>query len=249
MLLMMTSTEKILAVMDLIRDFSEITPKPSSAIINEDKFVARGLETDEVETIMHKLEDEKKCITIWNWPGVRPNFDEDAKRYVEEHKQNDLALVSRIVNSLELHYEPEYDYHVDMIIPTFQDVYDKYKSGSAISIRLEPKSYNAADTILSLGHSQLLIAKQASRRGPHSEPRQARLMRLLFNDVNSMKVGVPIRRILSVRDADLTASRRKLIKNTVAEINKKASAILGDNQPPLLIIHNKNVVKVNETYL
>ncbi len=136
-----------------------------------------------------------------------------------------------------------------MIIPTFQNVYDGYRSGSSVSIRLEPKSYNIANTTLYLSGKQVLIAKQLNRRGPQREPRQARLMRLLFNDVNSMKVGVPIRRILSVRDVDLTASKRKLIKNTVAEINKKVSAILGDNNAPLLVIHNKNVVKVSEVYL
>jgi len=87
---------------------------------------------------------------------------------------------------------------------------------------LTPQSYDAdSGTLFFLGET-ISIVKQVNRRGNKlAEPIQGIIMRKLFKDVNSLKNGVPLHQVASVRKDQYDAPKRKLTKNSIAEINRK----------------------------
>jgi hypothetical protein len=86
---------------------------------------------------------------------------------------------------------------------------------------VEPRSYDPANGVLHIAGYSIQIIKQSNQKGTQHESKQARLMRYLFKDVNSLRDGVPMRKILSVRTYDFKPKHRKLVKSYVSEINKK----------------------------
>jgi predicted transcriptional regulator len=113
-------------------------------------------------------------------------------------------------------------------------------------IKVEPRSYDTANGVLILGGITVQIIKQPNKKGKLHESKEARLMRLLFKDVNTLKNGVPMRTIASVRTHDFNSKHRKLVKSYIAEINRKLPKELGINQ---LVTNNQNAVMIDERYL
>lgn len=113
-------------------------------------------------------------------------------------------------------------------------------------VTVEPKSYDAANGILTVAGKQVYILKQQNRRGKLGETKEARLMRLLFDSVNRLEQGIPMRQVISVTGTDFDANKRKQVKGYVAEINKKVKAVAGIDE---LIISNQNAVMVDKRYL
>jgi hypothetical protein len=117
------------------------------------------------------------------------------------------------------------------------------------SLKLEPSSYDAANGVLVLNGHHIHVVKQPSRKGKGVETKQAYLLRLLFKDVNSMQNGIPMRTVLSVKATDFNSKKRKLVKNYVADINKKINAENLGEKPIELIVHNQLAIMVNSLYL
>ena len=113
-------------------------------------------------------------------------------------------------------------------------------------IVVEPKSYDPANGVLHIAGYSIQIIKQPNQKGTQHESKQARLMRYLFNDVNTLRDGVPMRKILSVRTYDFKPRHSKLVKSYVSEINKKLPQELQINE---LIIATQNSVAVDSRYL
>jgi hypothetical protein len=115
------------------------------------------------------------------------------------------------------------------------------------NLKLEPKNYDAANGILNIAGLPIEIIKQPNKKGSaFKESKQARVMRLVFNDVNSLKDGVPMRRIISVRERDFNSKHRKLVKSYVSEINSKLPKELGISE---LLICSQFAVMVDNRYL
>lgn len=112
--------------------------------------------------------------------------------------------------------------------------------------RVELGSYDIANGILTIAGRQVQIIKQPNKKGKHRESKQARLMRLLFNDVNSNFGVTPMRTVLSVRAADFGPKHRKLVKNYVSEINAKLEQEAAVKE---FLLTNQLVVMINELYL
>lgn len=112
--------------------------------------------------------------------------------------------------------------------------------------RVELGSYDVANGILTIAGRQVQIIKQPNQRGKLREGKQARLMRLLFNDVNSDFGTATMRSVLSVRTADFSPKHRKLVKSYASEINAKLEQETAVKE---FLLTNQFVVVINELYL
>lgn len=113
-------------------------------------------------------------------------------------------------------------------------------------IIVEPRSYDPANGVLQIAGYSIQIIKQPNQKGTRHESKQATLLRYLFKDVNTMRDGVPMRQILSVRAYDFKPTHRKLVKSYVSEINKKLPQELLIKE---LIITSQYSVMVDSRYL
>lgn len=111
---------------------------------------------------------------------------------------------------------------------------------------VEPRSYDAANGVLTINGTPIAILKQPNRKGVRGETNEAKLMRFLFDPVNSLQNGIPMRKVLSVREADFGAKERKLIKSYVTEINKKVDRASGLKE---LITCTQFAVMIDKRYL
>lgn len=244
---------KILAVMDVIKAYDFITSKSVSAIIDEADFQETSIDINEVRVIIHKLEHEHKCILVWAWPDhVPPNFLALAKEGMPEDKLKDTALIRRLANSLELRHEDPTEYHID-VYPQFEDVYREYVAlahkSKPQAIHLEPTSYDAAIGLLLIGGIPVAISRQIKRTGKRNESRQAQIMRRLFDSVNTLNHGVPLHAFSSVNRQSFGSTERRLVVNTISEINKKVASALGVTDGPRLIKVGKDTARINDFYL
>ncbi len=114
------------------------------------------------------------------------------------------------------------------------------------TIAVEPRSYDPANGVLQIAGYSIQIIKQPNQKGTRHESKQATLMRYLFKDVNTLRDGVPMRQILSVRTYDFKPTHRKLVKSYVSEINKKLPQELLIKE---LIITSQYSVMVDSRYL
>lgn len=114
------------------------------------------------------------------------------------------------------------------------------------TIAIEPRSYDPANGVLQIAGYSIQIIKQPNQKGTRHESKQATLMRYLFKDVNTLRDGVPMRQILSVRTYDFKPTHRKLVKSYVSEINKKLPQELLIKE---LIITSQYSVMVDSRYL
>lgn len=115
------------------------------------------------------------------------------------------------------------------------------------NIKLEPSSYDAASTVLIIGGERLVISMQKNRHGNKlAETNEARLMRQLFKNVNTMRNGVPIRTIASVSGINLTPKKIKQVKNYASAINKKVKEVTGIEH---LISWDNSKLWINGVYL
>lgn len=124
--------------------------------------------------------------------------------------------------------DPEYFdpyFHIE-VLPSFNKFYESNLSPER---KLTPQSYKANTATLFINGKQIAIVSQKNRLGnPRNEPMQARAMRLLFNDVNSLKNGVPLRKIVNskgVINNELKPFQRKQAKNHIAAINQKLKEV------------------------
>lgn len=113
-------------------------------------------------------------------------------------------------------------------------------------LKVEPKSYDFANGILTINGTQVSVIKQLNKKGKQQESRQARLMRLLFDDVKGDFGSTPMRTVVSVRAADFSPKHRKLVNSYVSEINKK---IYQEASVKDFLLSNQLAVMVNEIYL
>jgi hypothetical protein len=113
-------------------------------------------------------------------------------------------------------------------------------------VKVEPKSYDFANGILTVNGKQVSVIKQLNKKGKQQESRQARLMRLLFDDVKGDFGSTPMRTIVSVRAADFSPKHRKLVNSYASEINKK---IHQEASVKDFLLTNQVAVMINEIYL
>lgn len=112
--------------------------------------------------------------------------------------------------------------------------------------KVEQRSYDHANGILTISGRQVRIIKQPNQKGWKSESREARLMRLLFKDVNSNFGTTPMRSVVSVRAYDFKPKHRKLVKSYASEINRKIHQETGIKE---FLLTNQYAVMINELYL
>lgn len=112
--------------------------------------------------------------------------------------------------------------------------------------KVEPRSYDIANGILTIQGKQVEIIKQQNKKGKLHESKQARLMRLLFNDVNGDFGATPMRTVVSVRAADFRPKHRKLVKSYASEINAKLEREVSVKD---FLLCNQQAVMINELYL
>ena len=125
------------------------------------------------------------------------------------------------------------------LVPTTQQTLPEH-------VRVEPKSYDPANGILIINGRQVQIIKQSNKKGKLHESKQARLMRLVFNDVKGDFGTASMRSDVSVRDVDFAPKHRKLVKSYVSEINIK---IEEDASVKDFLLTNQQAVMINEKYL
>ncbi len=108
---------------------------------------------------------------------------------------------------------------------------DKHSEGRYVSSRLDIHSYRSKNGILYFnGQAVLIVKQQLKLTNPKKESMQGRAMKLLFNDVNSLRNGVPLRKIVNSKGViqnTLKDFQRKQAKNHIAEINKKFRDVSG----------------------
>lgn len=112
--------------------------------------------------------------------------------------------------------------------------------------RIERGSYDIANGILNISGNQVQITKQPNKKGKQNESKQARLMRLLFDDVKGDFGSTPMRTVLSVRAADFRPKHRKLVKSYASEINGKLEQ---EASVKNFLLCNQQAVMINELYL
>lgn len=124
--------------------------------------------------------------------------------------------------------------------------FDATPTASTVRARVEPRSYDRANGVLLIAGQQVQIIKQPNRKGTQQESKEARLMRLLFEDVKSNFGTVAMRTVLSVRQYEFKPKHRKLVKSYVSEINKK---VYRETAIKDFLLTNQLVVMINELYL
>jgi hypothetical protein len=115
-----------------------------------------------------------------------------------------------------------------------------------LTAKVERGSYDPANGMLTVSGKQVLIIKQQNQKGPQHESKQAKLMRLLFNDVKSNFGTTAMRTVVSVIPADFAPKHRKLVKSYISEINKKIYQETGIKE---FLLSNQHSVMINELYL
>lgn len=109
------------------------------------------------------------------------------------------------------------------------------------------RSYDPDSGILFFGGHEIQIVLQKSRRGKAvGETTQGGAMRKLFKDVNTLRNGVALHAIVSVRKDNFDAKKRKLVINHLDEINRK---IKEATDVPKLIIHDQVNYYIDKSYL
>lgn len=113
-------------------------------------------------------------------------------------------------------------------------------------LKVEPKSYDFANGILTINGKQVPVIKQLNKKGKLHESKQARLMRLVFNDVKGDFGIASMRSVVSVRETLFGPEHRKLVKSYASEINKK---IEEEASVKDFLLTNQQAVMINEIYL
>lgn len=225
----MKPTKQLAHIVECIGDLDAITPRNEPIKISMDMLE----DCRDHEAILDKLEMDHGAIVVEQRPNAGRLGDADLDLAAMEFGEE--AMTSYM------------SYHIRRG-DNFKTLSRLASSKLSPTTRLEPGSYDAANGVLTFDGRRIAIIKQSSRKGKN-ETQEARLMRLVFKDVNSMRNGVAMKRILSVRLAEIDSKKRKLIKNYVAEINKKINEALEEDQKLELIIYNQNAVMINSLYL
>jgi hypothetical protein len=109
------------------------------------------------------------------------------------------------------------------------------------------RSYDANSGTLFFANQEIKIINQKNRLGTAvGEPIQGSAMRRIFKDVNSLKNGVPLRTILSVRSDKFDSKIRKRTTNHLDEINRKIKKETG---VPKLINYDQVKYYIDKSYL
>lgn len=109
------------------------------------------------------------------------------------------------------------------------------------------RSYDIALGKLFFANKMIEIIRQESRRGKAvGETGQGRAMRLLFKDVNTLKNGVDLHRVTSVRKDKFDSKKRKLAINHLTEINRKVHEETGVEK---LINFSQTKYYIDKSYL
>jgi hypothetical protein len=133
------------------------------------------------------------------------------------------------------------------LINGFKIADERSKKVNTKTLRVSSRSYNARNATLWLESVPIQIQKHEKNRGEiRGESKEARLLRLLFDPVKDIRSGVKYSRVLSITEARMTPEKTKLVKNYMAEVNKK---ILEAGGPGDLIIRSQIRVYINNIYL
>lgn len=109
------------------------------------------------------------------------------------------------------------------------------------------RSYDSDSGMLFFGSHEIQIVLQKSRRGKAvGETTQGGAMRKLFKDVNTLRNGVALYAIVSVRKDNFDAKKRKRATNHLDEINRKIKEATG---VPKLIIYDQVNYYIDKSYL
>lgn len=124
---------------------------------------------------------------------------------------------------------------------------DSSTASSAISPRITLRSYDTATGTLFFGSHEIQIIRQKKRQGSAvGETIQGGAIRKLFKDVNTLRDGVPLHAIVSVRKDNFDKQKRKRATNHLDEINRKVQEETG---VPKLIVYDAVNYYVAKSYL
>ncbi len=113
--------------------------------------------------------------------------------------------------------------------------------------RINVRSYDAPLGTLHFGGCEIQIVRQKKRQGSAvGETAQGSAMRKLFKDVNTLRNGVPLHAIISVRKDNFDSKKRKRATNHLDEINRKVEKETG---VPKLIIYDQVKYYIDKSYL
>lgn len=118
-----------------------------------------------------------------------------------------------------------------------------------VETKLTTKNYDSTNGVLYINNGAVRIVKQKNRLSGKNESMQGRAMRLLFNDVNSMKNGISLRKISSfssVVGQSLGRLQRASAKNQITEINNKIKPVTDGKK---LIKIAKDICYIDPMYL
>lgn len=191
--------------------------------------VAEAQLITEARARMERLNEELNNI-------FKLNDDSQNKRFNRSNYQLYLDVFHDQLMALRTQYDE----------PTQNARYIGKAQKSPSSLALEPSNYDPASGILNIGGDKVRIIRQPNKLGKTNESKEARLMRLVFHDVNTLHNGATMRNIISVRSADFKPKHRKLVNSYVKEINKKVQE---ETRIIELLICNQQAVMVNSRYL
>ena len=140
----------------------------------------------------------------------------------------------------------------DMVVKQKQTRWASEKKQKTVSIKLEPRSYDKANAVLTFSGHQIKISKQKNMIGTRHETKEAYLMRRLFRDVNTMRNGISFKSTIPINPLNatkLSTSELKKVKNYIAAINLKVIKATGVEDLKPLIIYNQKAFMVNGLYL
>ena len=202
---------------------------PQSDVSKLEQFVGRGVTVEEIGAANLRLKNAFKSLDFGDMPFNHNTFIDALNIFHTEFRS--------LINEEDLAKVNDPDKQQSSVTP---------KIAPPTNIKLEPNSYDAANGTLTIGSYSIQILNQPNRKGKLKETKEARLMRLVFHDVNSMQAGVPMRKIVSVTAPNFTAAHRKKVKNYITEINKKIPDELGINH---LLINSQLAVMIDSRYL
>lgn len=212
-----TAAERIRWVVERINTAKELTDNNIIKLgYDRAAFVFGDDYTSQFRHVLKKLEREAHIKII------KVPYDEMPSPKREHPKL--LEMFSGDIDDPE-YFDPYF--HIE-VLQTFDNY---YTNGFSPAQKLTAKSYNARTTELFINGQRITISSQKNKLGnPRTEPMQAHAMRLLFNDVNSLKNGVPLRKIVNSKGViqdGLKPFQRKQAKNHIAAINKKLREVTG----------------------
>lgn len=243
----LSRSDAVPSIGSLYPEFYEFSRDPSKSKLE-------NLENNQQEDMALKYFERVGVIQA-EWEGVDPEAIEDSSIRIPDTRQgyNQKVLLHGLdINKFERELEKFGlgDVGIELtnaITPPSQK--DITADGNLPSAKLEPRNYDPKTGILYLRGQLVQIVKQKNRHETKYEPMEGKVMRLLFNPVKSLDVGVSLRKIIgpnTLSGSDLSPKQRKNARNQIAAINDKVKEVYDG---PKLIKISKLELYINPHYL